>query len=133
MNSSKFANLLLAVLTALLIVNYMLFISLCKKFGAYGIGIAIVLSLVLNTAVIFGLTKVKIQNDGEDIQNLNSIFKNIAGVVIVLMIVSFAFVIMGSILAYQITKNTTMSISIALFSVLCMYGSLMFTAKVLAK
>jgi hypothetical protein len=88
--------------------------------------------LVLDAVIIYGLTRVKVQDDNGPVQNLNDVFVNMITVAIILAIVGSVYVVAGT--AYLAKNNKSgAELTVPFASALVLLLAIVMVAKVFDK
>lgn len=130
MKSSQYANYLIVVLTALLLLNYGTLLYIWKKSQVTTIIVAIIILTLINMAVIYSMNKIKVYDKNGKLQNLGDIFGDILVDTVIFALVTIIAFIIGLVVAYRIDGKN--GLTIPLISTIILYGSLLFATKIKA-
>lgn len=126
MNTNTFANYFVGLCLVLLIINY----TICNhlyQYGLTGFITGLVISLVIDTTVLFGLTRVKIQDETGNVHSFSDVLLTTMSLGMIVLIMTVIFVVAMTAMNYRQGKK----MMLPLLSSGMLIASLAVVAKVL--
>ena len=125
MDSGKYGNYLLLVLTSLIIINFLIIFSSWKKYETKGLAISSLILFCVNSIIIYYVSKIKVTN-----KDSSQIF--LGNTIVMAILLAFLTIIFLSIsIIFGYIYFGKIGIIMPIISTVILYGSLFLVSKVI--